>query len=152
MLPVRRAHTHTSYMEATSPSSPRRLPFPTAPGPEPEDEGADPRQVDLEQAIAAAKAAPRPDPPSPPEPAPKRARRPRILREGLPAADDLEGWRRKLREAKGTTGRRCVVGAWLELWGGGLDGYGNPVLPDGPPAGAVADALRSAAEHYWRRT
>jgi hypothetical protein len=70
----------------------------------------------------------------------------------LPAADDLEGWRHRLREAKGTTGRQCVVGAWLELWGGGLDGYGNPVVPDGLPACEATSALRSAAEYYWRAT
>jgi predicted P-loop ATPase len=120
---------------------------------------SDPRQLDIEDAIAAASvdppSLPEPLPPAP-RPAPKLVRRPRAARGEWPDREDLEGWRARLRDAmaarKSATDKRAIVGAWLALWGGRLDGYGNPHLPDGLPECAVATALRSACEHYWRVT
>ena len=73
-------------------------------------------------------------------------------RDGLPDGGDLKGWRVGLAEARGVAEERRVVGAMLELNGGGLDGYGWPILPVPLPPGELGMALASGVEFYWRVT
>ena len=56
-------------------------------------------------------------------------------RDSLPDGDDLKGWREGLAEARGLAEERRVFAAMLELNGGGLDGYGWPILPVPLPPG-----------------
>ena len=85
--------------------------------------------------------------PKPAEPKAKPAKRP--SKDVLPARDDLEGWRARLKASPKHKKREVVI-AWAALFGATTNGYGEVVLPAGLPPGPVTDALRSAVVFYWR--